>query len=75
MKLRLKLVAGLAALAVAAVPSVAGAAGPERCADRARSLQGPEQEARQGQKGTPFSTCVKGVAQMRKDKAEEEAES
>lgn len=123
MRLRTKLVAGLAALAVAAVPSVAGAAGPEyapehpshppkghaygyyckgeskkhvdgqkgtpfsQCVQAAvRADHNDALTARdackalskkhaKGQQGTPFSTCVKGVALMRRDKAEEETQA
>jgi hypothetical protein len=123
MKLQSKLAAGLAVLAIGAVPSVAGATGPEyapahpphpttapkghaygyyckgkskkhvkgekatefsRCVATLKQAdsQGltPKQACKEeskkhvkGEKGTAYSRCVKAVAQMKKDKQQEEA--
>lgn len=123
MKLRSMVVAGLAVLALGAVPTVAGATGPEYAPEKPPKTHEPKGHAYgyyckgeskkhvkgtpgtpfsacvkaasradhneqltareackalgkkhvKGQKGTPFSICVNGVAQMRKDKAKEEA--
>jgi hypothetical protein len=71
MKLRSKLVAGLAALAVAAVPSVAGAAGPEYAPEHPPHqpkghaygyyCKGESKKHVKGEKGTDFSQCVQGT--------------
>jgi hypothetical protein len=123
MTLRSKLIAGLAVLALGAVPTVAGATGPEYTPEKPPKTHEPKGHAYgyyckgeskkhvkgtpgspfstcvkaasradhneqltareackalskkhvKGQKGTAFSICVNGVAQMRKDKAKEEA--
>jgi hypothetical protein len=70
MKLRSKLAAGLAVLAMGAVPSVAGATGPEYAPEHPPKTHQPKGHAYgyyckgkskkhvQGQKGTEFSRCV-----------------
>jgi hypothetical protein len=121
MKLYSKLVAGLAVLAIGAVPSVAGATGPEyapetpkthqpkghaygyyckgkskkhvkgekgtefsRCVQTMKQADNQDLTPKQackteskkhvkGEKGTAYSRCVKAVAQMQKDKQQEEA--
>src|SRR5215467_9580000 len=75
MKLRSKLVAGLAALALGAVPTVAGATAPEYAPDKPPKTHQPKGHAYgfyckgesrkhvKGTPGTPFSACVKAAAQ------------
>ena len=71
MRLRSKLVAGLVALAVGAVPSVAGAAGPEYAPEHPAHqpkghaygyyCKGESKKHLKGEKGTPFSQCVQAA--------------
>jgi hypothetical protein len=73
MKLRSKLVAGLAVLAVGAVPGVAGATGPEYAPEQPTHqpkghaygyyCKGESKKHVKGTPGTPFSTCVKAAKQ------------
>jgi len=74
MKLRSKLVAGLAMLALVAVPTVAGATGPEYAPEKPPKNHQPKGHAYgyyckgeskkhvKGTPGTPFSACVKAAA-------------
>jgi hypothetical protein len=74
MKLRSKLAAGLAALVLGAVPTVAGATGPEYTPEKPPKTHQPKGhaygyyckgESRKhvaGTPGTPFSACVKAAA-------------
>jgi len=74
MKLRSKFLAGLAVLAVGAVPGVAAATGPEYAPDHPPKTHQPKGHAYgyycraesrkhvQGTPGTPFSACVKAAA-------------
>ena len=75
MKLRSKLVAGLAVLALGAVPSVAGATGPEYTPEKPPKTHQPKGHAYgyyckgkskkhvQGEQGTEFSRCVHTMKQ------------
>ncbi len=75
MKLQSKLAAGLAVMAIAAVPSVAGAAGPDYAPDHPPQTHQPKGHAYgwyckgkskkhvQGEKGTEFSRCVHTLKQ------------
>jgi hypothetical protein len=85
MKLRMKLVLGLAVVSLAAVPASVGAVSYHPDYKPDNPPQGPRSEPKgkahgyhcrglskkhvKGEKGTPFSQCVKGVAQMRKEQA------
>lgn len=74
MMLRSKLIAGLAALALGAVPTVAGATGPEYAPEHPPKTHQPKGHAYgyyckgeskkhvKGTPGTPFSACVKAAA-------------
>jgi hypothetical protein len=74
MKLRTKLVAGLAALALGAMPTVAGATGPQYAPEHPPKTHQPKAHAYgyyckgeskqhvQGTPGTPFSACVNAAA-------------
>lgn len=75
MKLRSKFAAGLAVLAMGAVPTVAGATGPDYAPDHPPQTHEPKGHAYgyyckgkskkhvQGEKGTEFSLCVKTMKQ------------
>lgn len=75
MNLRSKLAAGLAIMAMGAVPSVAGATGPEYAPEKPPKTQEPKGHAYgyhckgkskkhvKGEKGTEFSRCVKALKQ------------
>jgi hypothetical protein len=77
MKLRSKLLAGLVALAVGAVPSVAGAAGPEYAPEHPAHqpkghaygyyCKGESKKHVKGEKGTPFSQCVSAAARANRN--------
>ncbi len=78
MKLHLKLALATAALALAlpamavAVPNYQPApnytpAPPPHAKAYGKRCQGQSKKHVKGEKGTPFSRCVKGVAQMRKE--------
>jgi hypothetical protein len=88
MKLQSKIALGLATLALGVAPAAAGAtSGPNYAPEHEHPSHPPKGHGYgyyckgeskmhvKGQQGTPFSTCVKGVAQMRKDKAQEETQS
>lgn len=72
MKLRLKLAAGLVALAMGAVPTMAGATGPEYAPEHPTHppkghgygyyCKGETKKHVKGTPGTPFSACVKAAA-------------
>ncbi len=75
MKLRSKLAAGLAVLALGAVPTVAGATGPEYAPEKPPKTHAPKGHAygyyckgkskkhAKGEKGTEFSRCVATLKQ------------
>ena len=76
MNLRSKLAAGLAVLAMGAVPSVAGATGPEYAPEHPTHptttpkghaygyyCKGKSKKHVQGEKGTEFSRCVQSLKQ------------
>jgi hypothetical protein len=76
MNLRSKLAAGLAVMAMSAVPSVAGATGPDYAPDKPPHptttpkghaygyyCQGKSKQHVKGEKGTEFSRCVQALKQ------------
>jgi hypothetical protein len=73
MKLHPKLVAGLAVLAIGAVPAIAGATGPEYAPEHTTHqpqghaygyyCKGESKKHVQGEKGTAFSNCVHTLKQ------------
>lgn len=90
MKLSMKLALSLAVLALGLVPATGMASGPTYAPEHpahpthpstpkgnayGKYCKGESKKHVKGVKGTPFSTCVKGVAQVRKDKAGEETQS
>ena len=89
MKLHWKAALATAAFALLALPAFALATGPEyqpentppahehKPKGHAYGYYCKEESKKhvKGTPGTPFSQCVKGVAQMRKDKHEEEKEA
>jgi hypothetical protein len=87
MKLRSMLSAGLAVLAMGAMPTVAGATGPEYAPEKPPKTHAPKGHAYgyyckgkskkhvKGEKVTAYSRCVTTLAHMQRDQRREEREA